>query len=90
MTTLPPARPRSQPHLQKQRDGFRNPRIASHPPTHGAFIDPHALGGLNLVQAQLSKGVSELLWRHAHGFNRKVPANVWQGKICPGPLQGLL
>src|SRR6266851_341315 len=77
----PSAWPCSKPDLQKQGNGFRNPRISGNPPTHGACIDPQALGGLNLVQAQLAEGVAELPGRHGHGIRRKLPALLGQGKV---------
>ena len=77
----PTAPPFSEPELQQEAHGFRNPRIAGDPATQGAGIDPQALGGLHLVQVQPSKDLAELLRRHGHSIAPNLPATVSQGKL---------
>jgi hypothetical protein len=71
----------SQPELQNEAHGFRNPRIPGNPATQGAGIDPKSLGRLHLVQAQASKDETELLRRHGHSVARKLLAPPGQGKL---------
>lgn len=78
LTTM---RARPDPDLQNQPDRRRNPRNASDPATYGAGIHAQAPGGLHLRQAQLAKGVPELLRRHGHGTVRNLLATSVQGKV---------
>lgn len=77
-----PLAPRlSQPELEQQTHGLRNPRIAGDPATEGTRIDPQPLSGLHLVQGQLAQDAAELLRQHGHSGGHNVPAAIQQGKL---------
>jgi hypothetical protein len=77
----PPAPGLPQPYLQKERDGLRNPRIASDPSAHGALIHAQALGRLHLGKPQLSQGMPELLGRQGHSSVDNLSASGEAGKL---------